>query len=201
MSLSTQFYTMLAMIGMGSFFGASLDTYQRFIQRGKRKKYIVFINDLLFWVVQGVLIFYVLYQVNYGEIRFYLLLALLCGFSAYQAILKNVYLKILEKLIHFIKQMFTVSMNLGRLFIYRPIQALILFLISVVVFIGRVLLFLVKRVGIMLLWIIQILVYPFTWIGKKLFLLLPHSWRQKIHHFFQTVRKWLANLKGGGKKE
>ena len=61
MTLSTQFLTMLSMIGMGSLFGAMLDTYQRFLNRPKRNHWIVFFNDLLFWVIQALLIFYTLF--------------------------------------------------------------------------------------------------------------------------------------------
>ena len=50
MTLSTQFMTMLSMIGMGTLFGAMFDTYQRFLNRPKRKQWIVFFNDLLFWI-------------------------------------------------------------------------------------------------------------------------------------------------------
>jgi len=99
MSLTTQFYTMLAMIAMGSIFGASLDTYNRFLQRGKRKRWIVFINDVMFWLIQGLAVFYILFLVNYGEVRFYIFVALVCGFAAYQALMKNIYLKLLEILI------------------------------------------------------------------------------------------------------
>ncbi|MFL6554633.1 MAG: spore cortex biosynthesis protein YabQ, partial [Bacillus sp. (in: firmicutes)] len=38
MTLSTQFITLLSMIGMGSLFGAMFDTYQRFLKRPKRKQ-------------------------------------------------------------------------------------------------------------------------------------------------------------------
>ncbi|WP_371931952.1 spore cortex biosynthesis protein YabQ [Mesobacillus subterraneus] len=97
MTLSTQFLTMLAMIWMGTLFGASLDTHNRFLKRSKRKSWIVFINDILFWVFQGLSIFYVLFSVNMGELRFYIFLALLCGFAAYQSLFKNMYLKVLER--------------------------------------------------------------------------------------------------------
>ena len=44
MTLTTQFYTLLAMIGMGSCYGAALDTYNRFLKRTERKRWIVFIH-------------------------------------------------------------------------------------------------------------------------------------------------------------
>lgn len=57
MTLSTQFITMLAMVGMGSFFGAALDTYNRFLKRDTQKHWLVFLNDILFWLLQGLTIF------------------------------------------------------------------------------------------------------------------------------------------------
>ena len=78
MSLTTQLATMLAMIGMGSWLGAALDTYNRFLQRQDRTHWIVLINDILFWIVQGLIIFYVLLLVNEGELRFYIFLSILC---------------------------------------------------------------------------------------------------------------------------
>src|SRR5262245_25191931 len=96
MTLSTQFLSMLSMIGMGSLFGMMFDTYQRFLNRPKRNHWIVFFNDLLFWIIQALLIFYILFLVNNGELRFYIFIAILCGFAAYQSLLKGTYLKLLE---------------------------------------------------------------------------------------------------------
>src|SRR6476659_5920333 len=99
MTLSTQFLTMISMIGMGSLFGAMFDTYQRFLKRPKQKAWIVFINDLLFWMIQALLIFYTLFLVNNGELRFYIFIALVCGFAAYQSLFKGLYLSLLETII------------------------------------------------------------------------------------------------------
>ena len=104
MSLDTQFITLISMIGMGISFGAAFDTYNHFLVRGKRKLWFVFLNDILFWCTQALLIFYVLYESNYGEWRFYILLALLCGYSAYQALFKNLYKKFLKMAINWIHQ-------------------------------------------------------------------------------------------------
>lgn len=124
MSLATQFYTMLAMISMGSFFGATLDTYNRFLKRSVRKRWIVFIHDVMFWLLQGLLIFYILFLVNFGEIRFYIFVALVCGFAAYQALMKTTYLKLLETIINitiaivsFLKDLFTTIIYLSLIHI------------------------------------------------------------------------------------
>lgn len=122
MTLSVQFLTMLSMIGMGSLFGASLDTYQRFLKRPVRKSWVVFINDILFWLLQGLAIFYILFLVNEGELRFYIFLALLCGFAAYQALMKNIYLKLLEIVISTIISIYYFIVKVIRLLIIRPVQ-------------------------------------------------------------------------------
>ena len=121
MTLSTQFMTMLAMIGMGSFFGAALDTYNRFLKRSKRKSWLVFINDVLFWIIQGLFIFFVLFRVNQGELRFYIFIALLCGFAAYQSLFKAIYLRWLEMLISIVISLLRFFVKIVYLLIYKPI--------------------------------------------------------------------------------
>ncbi|MBS4179722.1 spore cortex biosynthesis protein YabQ [Lederbergia citrea] len=197
MSLSTQFFTMLSMIAMGSFFGASLDTYQRFLKRGKRKRLIVFLNDILFWIIQGLIIFYILFLVNHGELRFYLILALLCGFSAYQALIKHLYLKFLELLINFtIKTALFIRKLLLNL-IYRPIKGLILLLIGVLLFTARILFGLVKITGRVLLWILKIILFPFKLIGRGFILILPNSVKKAVGRLYA----FLAGLLKAGKNK
>ena len=106
MSLTTQFYTMIAMIAMGGYFGAIMDTYGRLFQRSKQKLWLLFISDILFLILQTLLIFYVLYLVNNGEIRFYIFIALLCGFAFYQSLLKKLYNKFLEYIINIIVKIY-----------------------------------------------------------------------------------------------
>ena len=122
MTLTTQFYTLLAMIGMGSFYGAALDTYNRFLKRSQRKRWIVFIHDVLFWVIQGLLIFYVLFLVNEGEFRFYLFLALFCGFSAYQALFQKLYCHSLEIFIKIVISIYKFCIKSFQILIFIPIK-------------------------------------------------------------------------------
>ncbi|MBS4198025.1 spore cortex biosynthesis protein YabQ [Lederbergia citri] len=195
MSLSTQFYTMLSMIAMGSFFGASLDTYQRFLNRKNRKKLILFINDILFWIFHGLIAFYILYLVNYGELRFYLLLALLCGFAAYQALLKKFYLKVLEAVITFTKATIRFIHKLFTTLVYSPIKWLVLFLLGVLVFTGKVLLTLVKIVGKVLLWGLKVVLYPLKLIGKGLLYLVPKQVKKAFRKSYDVIAGYFQIIK------
>lgn len=192
MSLPVQFYTLLAMIGMGSLFGATLDTYQRFLKRGKRKKWIVFLNDLLFWFIQGIIIFYVLFLVNYGELRFYLFLALLCGFSAYQALFKKIYLKLLESLIQLVKAVARLIYKTFYLLVYKPARGLCILLAAIILYVYGLLLSLVKIVWIMVKWVLKTVFKPFVWILKKV---IPES----VEKFVVQLRKTIAGYLKGSK--
>ncbi|MGG0185998.1 spore cortex biosynthesis protein YabQ [Bacillus rhizoplanae] len=139
MSLTIQLYTMLSMIGMGASLGAALDTYHRFLKRGERKRWLVFIYDILFWIVQALFVFYVLLLVNEAELRMYIFLALLCGFAAYQSLLKSLYMKVLNFLIHIFVQTFYFCVRVFQLFIVKPITVLIHLIIALALFLFRLL--------------------------------------------------------------
>ncbi|MCU9615278.1 spore cortex biosynthesis protein YabQ [Caldibacillus lycopersici] len=203
MSLTTQFYTMLAMIGMGSYLGAALDTYSRFLKRSKRKRWYVFINDILFWFLQGLFLFYVLFLVNNGEIRFYIFVALLCGFAAYQSLLKKLYNSILETLIQIMVNTFRFSVKLFSNIIVRPIAMLLTFLLSVLLFFWKLLLKLLQFLLKLLYWIwgviasiLAFIFHPLILFGKFLWNKLPKSFKMKGYTLFNNISniiKWIIN--------
>ncbi|WP_170005984.1 spore cortex biosynthesis protein YabQ [Bacillus fonticola] len=192
MSLSVQFATMLTMIGMGGFFGASMDTYTRLFIRKKRPRWIVFLHDVLFWIFQGLLIFYVLFLVNEGEVRIYVFLALLCGFAAYQSLLKSIYLFTLERTIRLIVNAYRLGIRIGQTVIIRPVQAIIVALLSFVLMIGRGLYTLVLFVAKFIIGFVKVLLSPF-W--KLLLWMIPHSFQDKTKKFFLQFAGFFRSVK------
>lgn len=195
MTLSTQFLTMLAMIGMGSLFGASLDTHNRFLKRAKRKSWIVFINDILFWLLQGLLIFYVLFSVNMGELRFYIFLALLCGFAAYQSLFKKIYLKLLEKAISITISLYIFLVKAVRLLVIRPMQFLAATILSLLVLSGRGLYALVKWLLAVLLWILKLLWKPVQMLLLLFWKLLPKKIKKSVEKLYNKLAGFLIIVK------
>ncbi|WP_148631336.1 spore cortex biosynthesis protein YabQ [Bacillus sp. E214] len=194
MSLDTQFVTLLSMIGMGIYFGAAFDTYNRFLVRAKRKVWFVFINDILFWCIQALLIFYVLYESNQGEWRFYILLALLCGYSAYQALLRNSYKRLLEMTIYWVNKFSKFLVKLGALLFIRPIKGLIALIITVILLIfqvllkfGNPLLWLAKYLLKALISIVRVIFYPFTSTASWLWKTIPGGVRSPVEKFFDKL--------------
>lgn len=195
MTLSTQFLTMLAMIGMGSLFGASLDTHNRFLKRSKRKSWIVFINDILFWLFQGLSIFYILFSVNMGELRFYIFLSLLCGFAAYQSLFKKIYLKVLEQAISITISVYVFFVKAIRLLILRPVQFLAATVLSLLILAGRGLYALVKWLLAVLLWVLKILWKPIQLLFLLFWKLLPKKIKKSVEKLYNKLAGFLILVK------
>jgi spore cortex biosynthesis protein YabQ len=195
MTLSTQFLTMISMIGMGSLFGVMFDTYQRFLDRPNRKSWIVFFNDLLFWVIQALIIFYILFLVNNGELRFYIFVALLCGFAAYQSLFKGVYLRLLEFMIKTAIAIYRFIRRAFQLLIYKPVIGLIQLVISIIILIGRGLFSLVKFVLKVILFILKIFWVPVVKIILILWKLLPKSIKKYVEKLYNRTAGIFMEIK------
>ncbi|RDI38419.1 spore cortex biosynthesis protein YabQ [Falsibacillus pallidus] len=191
MSLTTQFCTMLAMIAMGSFFGAALDTYSRFLKRNKRKRWLVFINDVLFWVMYGLFTFYILYKVNFGEVRFYIFIAILCGFAAYQALFKKAYLKLLEIFIRMTIKIYLMIVKTIQLMLVRPVTWIFFTLTTIVFTLLKGIWTLVKALLKILLWLLKIFLAPIFWMMKIFWKLMPKKIKKSVEKLYNYLAgKW-----------
>ncbi|WP_449538339.1 spore cortex biosynthesis protein YabQ [Ferdinandcohnia sp. Marseille-Q9671] len=194
MTLSTQFYTLLAMICMGGWLGASLDTYHRFLQRSRRNKFLVFINDVLFWVVQGLLFFYTLLLVNEGELRFYVFIAILCGFAAYQSLLKSFYVRALEHIIQAIIRFYQFLLRTGELLIVRPIKMLYQLIIVILLGIVNVLM-VIGNILLKICWmLIKVCFAPIKWTGILIWRMLPSAFTKYVEKIFRKCAGFLKKV-------
>lgn len=121
---------MLSMTAAGLYLGAAIDTYKRFSKKSHSFHWLVALNDLLFWFIQALIVFYVLLQSNYGEVRFYIFLALLCGYAAYQALFQSVYKKLLETVITLCIKTYQLIRKLFFALIISPIKFILKVLYS-----------------------------------------------------------------------
>ncbi|WP_064090889.1 spore cortex biosynthesis protein YabQ [Rossellomorea aquimaris] len=202
MTLTTQFYTMLSMIGMGALFGATLDTYNRFLNRSERKKWLVFLNDILFWIFQALSIFYILFVVNFGDIRFYIFVALLCGFAGYQALIKQQYLLFLERMIQFFISLYNFGVKMVKKLIYSPIKWIVLLLVTILMGIGKgllsIILFLFKVVYKIIIWSLKLVTAPIWWVCKIIWNLLPKNITKRVEKLYNKMagilRKYIKKI-------
>ncbi|MEB1809626.1 MAG: spore cortex biosynthesis protein YabQ [Bacillaceae bacterium] len=160
MSLTIQFYTMLSMVAAGTWLGASIDTYRRFARQPRPKwSWMTIFNDFLFWLIQGLLIFYVLLKVNEGEMRFYIFLALICGYAAYQALFQRIYLRSLETCIRASIAIYRFVRALIISIFINPIKWLLKLLYSLVIMV-------ISLILSILMFIFKVIFKPLSWLGK-----------------------------------
>lgn len=186
MTLNVQVMTMLVMTAGGIYLGFALETYRRLTRNLLKWPVFVYVLESLFWMIQTIILFILLYNVNYGELRFYVILACLLGYSIYQVVCKHIYQKLLEKVIIAIKTIF------GWF-----VQAFDALLIQPVLWVFRVLL----RIG-KFLWSLcrMLLHYPLKllfFIGKKV---LPEKFLKNISKFYVSCSTMVSKLVKGIRK-
>jgi spore cortex biosynthesis protein YabQ len=186
---------MISMIGMGVLFGTSLDTYQRFLNRPKRKRWVVFINDLLFWLSQGLSIFYTLFLVNKGEIRFYIFLALLCGFAAYQSLFKRIYMSILEMVIRICISTYRFGEKSFIFLIWKPILWIISLFISLIFAIYKGLIALLRLIYRVIKWIFGVILKILLWFLLLFWKLVPKGIKKSVEKLYNRMAGIFLRLK------
>ncbi|NGP45808.1 hypothetical protein G4V62_12920 [Bacillaceae bacterium SIJ1] len=142
------------------------------------------------------LVFIALWYVNYGEVRFYLLLALLLGVSIYQALLKKAYLSVLNGLISCIITLSRIVKKTLTILIWSPLAWMVHFVI-----------FCIRAMATFLwkcfYWIFRTFIgVPVKWFAALCWRMLPKSVRRFFQHwegkavaFKNTCIKWIKRLK------
>jgi spore cortex biosynthesis protein YabQ len=200
---------MLAMVGMGGWIGVALDTYGRFLKRPLRARWVVFINDFMFWVVQGLILFYLLLLVNEGELRIYIFLAVLCGYATYQSLLKGIYIRILERLIQTSLNIYRFMLKVCHVMFVKPIVGLVQLIIVIILGTLNFLWRLTKWAFQILYSLVKILLAPVRFLLQLLWKLVPFTFRnfltknivrlaglsKKIKNIANKIKAWWLRIK------
>ncbi|MFS0562840.1 spore cortex biosynthesis protein YabQ [Terribacillus sp. 179-K 1B1 HS] len=171
MTLTVQFLTIVSMIAGGVYLGAAMDTFRRFERHWKKQAVMRYIMECSFWLMQTLLLFFLLFQVNQGEMRFYILLALLCGFAGYRALFQTSYQRVLEWLIRIIRRTIFITKRVLQVLILTPIRLVIQGLLMLA---GGVIALLWKLIRLVLV----VLFYPIRLIGRLVWKLTPERYRK-----------------------
>lgn len=168
MTLTTQFVTMAVMFTSGIYLGAALDTFRRFEVYWNKNMLFHYGMEISFWLLQTLILFYSLFRVNQGELRIYILLAILCGLATYKSLFGTIYQRLLEHFIVGVHAIYRFFYQLVQGIIIKPVIWLIQLLVALLLLIGRVLYFVLQL-------LFRIIYWPVALIGKGCWLLLPQS--------------------------
>ncbi|MGY0694535.1 spore cortex biosynthesis protein YabQ [Virgibacillus sp. FSP13] len=189
MTLNVQFMTMIVMIISGFYLGIIQETFRRFKPHWKDNKFFVYFMEVAFWLSQVLLVFYVLFLVNAGELRFYVFLALFLGFSIYQALAAPLYKWLLEHLIRIIVTCYRFMERLIQILIITPIKYMIKLFVTLVLLI-------VQFITTLILFVAKVIFFPIRWIFTIIYRLLPRN----IQNFFHKLAGFYSTIKNISKK-
>lgn len=185
MTLHVQLITMLTMIAGGVYLGFAFETYRRLTHRLRKNLLLLYVLELGFWFIQTAVLFYILFKVNEGELRIYVFLACLLGYSMYIVIFQKGYQKVLEGSIRLVKAIFKQVFAVVQTMFIQPVWALLSFLFKVV--------------NGVIISIIRLLSYPFRWLLQCVKWLLPDIFLKKAFQMYiicsTMINKHLKNVK------
>ncbi|GAB2564340.1 spore cortex biosynthesis protein YabQ [Gracilibacillus alcaliphilus] len=181
MTLSTQFITLLAMILSGVYLGMAYHTFKRFEHLWISSILWKYLLEVLFWLIQAIVLYTILFIANEGIVRFYLLLAVLCGYAMFKALLERLYHRMLEVLIHVVKSIYRFIYRLLRLLIIQPIVWIVTMLVAVV-------LKLLTIIWVVIRWLLS----PLFWLGGhvgKIFSKNAKKYLQLFKSFYSKIKR------------
>ena len=83
----------------GVIIGVLFDFFRILRRTIKTSNIITYIEDILFWILTGLLILYNIWYFNNGEIRIFMFLGIIMGVLIYMSTLSNILIKIFTRLL------------------------------------------------------------------------------------------------------
>ena len=200
MTLELQFQTILTMVSGGFYLGIVLDTFRRLTRRLAKRQLLFAFLEVCFWLTQTFILFFLLFLVNGGELRGYIFVAVLLGFSAYQALAATVYKRLLEWFIRAIIYIYQLFSSIIHAIVILPI----LFCVKVVWICLRAIVYAVLAI---VFFILRVLFAPIKWIFKVIYQRLPVNFQKYLHKlagFYSTItnigKEWLKSITFKGRE-
>lgn len=135
--IENQAYLFGIFIINGILIGLLFDFFRILRKSFKTNDFITYLEDILFWILAGIILLYSIFIFNNGEIRLFMFLAVLLGIIIYimsisSYIIKlnvriiNCFKKILIKIFNIMSIPFTYIIKILRKIFFRPISFIII---------------------------------------------------------------------------
>ena len=120
--VENQAYLFLVFSLTGIFIGCLFDFFRILRKLFKTSNLITYIEDILFWILTGIIVLYVIWYFNDGEIRLYLLLGLIMGIIIYILTISNIFFKVVFNILNKTKKILTSILSPLFLFLTKIFQ-------------------------------------------------------------------------------
>ena len=103
-TISSQAYSFFIYFISGMIIGIIFDIFRILRKSFKTKDFVTYIEDILFWIITGIFLIFILFKFSFGQIRFYTIFALIIGFVLYLFTISKLFIKVSVIIILFIKK-------------------------------------------------------------------------------------------------
>lgn len=122
--VENQAYLFLVFSLTGIAIGILFDIFRILRKSFKTPDIITYVEDVLFWILTGILILYNIWYFNNGEIRIYMFFGIIIGVMIYVLTLSNIFVKVITLIINKLKQILEIILRPIR-YIFHKIYTLI----------------------------------------------------------------------------
>lgn len=204
MSLSIQWLTLGMMLLAGAGMGVLFDSYRIVSGELKFPRWTVSVLDIVYWISSAIIVFQLLYESNYGEVRAYVFIGLALGAAFYALLLSSLISKLVLWLISITRAIIQFIVRVYQITIVKPVLLLGALIIGIVKFGAKCtivflkfMLQLILPIVKLLLWLLKPLYKPFDKHVQKLYLKWVKPIIQKwtfIPAIKKKVSKWVSRL-------
>ncbi len=145
MSLQVQFLTLSLMAGSGAVLGIGYDIIEVLAREFRLRRWTTAIMDVCYWLVATLFVFQVLVYANEGQVRIFVFIGLLAGVIIYSYLLSRLIRRMVTWFIALFMQVLRWSIQILHtllvrplMYMYRLLLIILGFILSVTVFLGRI---------------------------------------------------------------
>ena len=124
--IHNQIYSLLIFTITGILIGIIFDIFRVIRKTFKTPDFITYIEDLIFWIITGILLLFTIFKFNNGEIRSYIFVGLGVGIIIYLLAISKLFIKVNVIIISFFKKIisfiFKYIVKLFKITICNPIH-------------------------------------------------------------------------------
>lgn len=107
-----ELYLLGIFILSGVIIGVFFDFFRILRRSFKTSDIITYIEDILFWIITGLFLLFVLFKINDGQIRFYNIIGLAIGVILYIIFVSKIFINISVKIITLLKNIIIKVLNI-----------------------------------------------------------------------------------------
>ncbi len=91
-------------IAIGAVMGLIFDIFRVFRRKGNTKDLVVYIQDILFWLIVTIIVIWSTFLINNGELRGYMIFGYILGALFYILLFSRIVKKVLSAILDFIEK-------------------------------------------------------------------------------------------------